>query len=65
MTVGEIERIQYRNMMKIRCIEAEVSRVSPFSEEFELLVNESLRLQDEQKNLAFEKVKVITQEQSN
>ena len=52
MTLEEIERERYRNELQIRCIEAEVERVHPFSEDFKTLVDESLRLQEAQKKLA-------------
>lgn len=51
MTEQEIEKEQYVNMMRIRSIEAALERVNPFSDEFENLINESLRLRDRQKEL--------------
>ena len=54
MTLKEIEQERYRNMLRIESIEAEVKRVSPFSEEFSRLVEESLRLQEVQSALWME-----------
>ena len=51
MTLEEIEHERYRNELQIRSIEAEIERVNPFSEDFEMLVEESLRLQEAQKML--------------
>lgn len=56
MTLKEIEQEHYRNMLRIESIEAEVKRVPPFSEEFSCLVEESLRLQEVQRNLWIERL---------
>lgn len=59
MTLKEIEQECYRNELRIRSIEAEVERVSPFSEDFTVLVEESLRLQEAQRMLGAERVQRI------
>lgn len=56
MTLKEIEQERYRNMLRIESIEAEVKRVSPFSEEFSYLIEESLRLQEVQRMLWAERL---------
>lgn len=60
MDIKEIEKELYKNSMRIRSIESEIGRVSPFSEEFDSLVNESLKLQERQKQLGAERVKMLT-----
>ena len=61
MTLEEIERERYRNELQIRSIEAEVERVHPFSEDFETLVEESLRLQEVQKELYAGRIQKLTE----
>lgn len=51
MTEQEIEKEQYVNSMRIKSIEASLERVNPFSDEFDNLISESLRLRDRQKEL--------------
>lgn len=62
MTLEEIERERYRNELQIRSIEAAVERVHPFSEDFESLVKESLRLQEAQKDLAVERIQILLEQ---
>lgn len=57
MTLEEIKKERYRNLLRIESIEAEVKRVSPFSEEFSILVEESLRLQEVQRTLVVERLR--------
>ena len=59
MDTKEIEAKLYINSMRIKSIEAEMGRVSPFSEDFDILVNESLKLQNMQKKLGSEKIKIL------
>lgn len=59
MTLEEIEHERYRNELQIRSIEAAVERVHPFSEDFEVLVKESLRLQEAQKELTVGRVQKL------
>lgn len=61
MKLEEIERERYRNELQIRSIEAAVERVHPFSEDFNTLVEESLRLQEAQKRLTVERIQKLTE----
>ena len=56
MNKKEIEEQLYRNKMRIRSIEAEIERVSPFSNEFDTLVFESLQLQEQQQKLGIKRL---------
>ena len=62
MTLEEIERERYRNELQIRSIEAAVERVHPFSEDFDSLVKESLRLREAQKDLAVERIQKLLEQ---
>ena len=64
MTEKEIEQEQYINNMRIRSIEAQAGRVPPFSEEFDNLMERSLRLQERNREL-FRQLLELKQEKDN
>lgn len=61
MTLKEIELQRYVNTARLSCIRAAYKRVEPFSEEFERLLREDLRIQEEQRRLLTERTDALTE----
>ncbi len=59
MTLKEIESQRYANTARLSCIRAAYKRVEPFSEEFERLLEEDLRIQEEQGKLLSKRIAVM------
>lgn len=55
MMLEEIETRRYMNEARLSCIRAAYKRAEPFSEKFERLLREDLRIQEEQRRLLVER----------
>ncbi len=56
MTLKEIESQRYANIARLSCIRAAYKRVEPFSAEFDRLLEEDLRIQEEQGELLSKRI---------